>query len=286
MLKAAGCAPTAIGEMYVIGPPRSGTTLVGLLFAGGGDALSLSEPYLTHSILPDWQLQRFFHSFETKAGLRRMRPPNHARAETMGRFFRLLARENGFRRLVVKETYRREGLTGIWHNEPLLDDLAASGVPTVLLIRNPYDVAASTIKLCKWVIGFPGRLLRLRMPYLVSFTDREHVVRWAAANWVHYVEWTRRRGLPVERYEDIVSDPREAVQRICADRGIPYCEAMSDSTAPRVAFDGVGDWDVLRKPRPVDKKAIGRGRQLSDEERAIVRQMCVGVAGELGYELG
>ena len=98
MLKATGCAPTAIEEMYVIGPPRSGTTLVGLLFAGGGDALSLSEPYLTHSILPDWQLQRFFHSFEKKARLRRMRPPNHAGAGAMGRFFRRLAKSARFAR--------------------------------------------------------------------------------------------------------------------------------------------------------------------------------------------
>ena len=282
MLKATGSVLTAVDEMYVIGPPRSGTTLVGLLFAGGENALSLSEPYLTHSILPDWQLQRFFHSFEKKAGMRRLRPPHNVAAPAMGPFFRRLAQENGFRRLVVKETYRREGLTGIWHNERLLDDLVATGKPTVLLIRNPYDVAASTIKLCKWVIGLPGRLLRLRMPYLVSFSDRAHVVRWAAANWVHYVEWTRRLGLPVERYEDIVSDPRGAVQRMCAVRGIPYCEAMSDSTAPRVAFDGVGDWDVLRKPRPVDKKAIGRGRQLSDEEREIVRRTCADVAGRWG----
>ena len=285
MPNATGRTSQTVEELYVIGPPRSGTTLVGLLFAGGGNAISLSEPYLTHSILPDWQLQRFFYSFQKKAALHRLRPPGHARAVQMGRFFRRLASVNGFRRLVIKETYRREGLAESWHNEPLLDDLASSGGPVVSLIRNPYDVAASTIKLCRWVIGFPGRLLRLRMPYLVAFRDRAHVVRWAAANWVHYVAWARRRGLTVERYEDIVSDPQGTVARMCAERGIAYCAAMSDSTQPRVAFDGVGDWDVLRKPRPVDKKAIGRGRQLSAAEREIVCATCADVAGEFGYDL-
>ena len=59
---------------YLIGPPRSGTTLVGYLLGGLDGVMSLSEPYLARGILDNWQLQRFYYQFQRDACLCRLRP--------------------------------------------------------------------------------------------------------------------------------------------------------------------------------------------------------------------
>ena len=272
-------------ELYIIGPPRSGTTLLAHLVGGGQSVLSFSEPYLCYSIMPPWQLNRFFYRFEKSAGLQRRRPPFRGDAQQFAGFLRRLASDNGFRYLAVKETYRYKGLTPIWHNGPLLDRVVAGTDPVVALIRHPYDIAASTIKLCRWVIGLPGRIIRLRLPNLCGFSSATEVVRWAADNWVAYVNWARRHGLNLLRYEDFVADPRRELQAICTAVGWPFAESMLDGQRRRAAFGGLGDLGVLMKPRPVDRKSVGHGQRLNDAQRHIVREACHALAHEFDYTL-
>jgi hypothetical protein len=241
-------------ELYIIGPPRSGTTLLAHLIGGGQDVLSFSEPHLCRSIMPPWQLNRFFYRFEKSVGLRRRRPPFRGDARQFTDYLRRLARDNGFHYLAIKETYRHHGLTPIWHNGPLLDRIVAGTAPVIALVRHPYDIAASTIKLCRWVIGLPGRFIRLRLPNLCGFPDSTEVVRWAADNWVSYVNWARKHGLNLLRYEDFVADPRHELQAICEAVGLPFADSMLDGQQRRAAFGGIGDLGVLMKPRPVDRK--------------------------------
>jgi hypothetical protein len=272
-------------ELFIIGPPRSGTTMLARLLGGGAGVLCLSEPFLTRAIMPPWQLNRFFYHFQKSAGLLRRRPPFHGSAWEFGCFLRRMAGDNGFGCLVIKETYRRRGLKSIWHNESLLDELVASRAPVVALIRHPYDVAASTIKLCRWVIGLPGRMIRLRLPNLHAFPDANEVVRWAADNWASYVGWSRRRGLSLIRYEDIVADPRRELKAICRTCHLEFVESMLDGQRQRTAFGGVGDLEVLTRPRPVDQESVGHGQRLTDEQRRIVRDACEPLAGDFDYAL-
>ncbi len=270
---------------YILGPPRSGTTMLGYVLAGGSGVLSLSEPYLAHSVTRDWQLHRMFLRLQATGKLRRRRPPFHGDSEQFGAFLRQMALDNGYRRIVIKETYRRAAPHPDWSNESLIERLASSGAPILALIRHPYDVAASTIKLCRWVIGLPGWFLRLRAPNLPTFRTATDVVRWAAGNWHAYVEWTRHHGLPLTRYEDFVCDPERRLRDVCARLQVPFEPRMLDFSHRRMAFGGLGDPEVLRTPRPIDRTAIGRGRRLSDEQLRIVRERCGAQAAELGYDL-
>jgi len=268
---------------YVIGPPRSGTTLVGYLLAGGAATLSLSEPFLTWAILPDWALQRFYCKYQRSAGLRRRRPPFRPDRTQFQRFLHRMAAENGFDALVVKETYRRTGLSPQWHNEPLLEWLVRSGAPAVGLIRQPCDLAASSLHLFRWVTGPRRWLVRLRAPHAPAFRDRTAVVRWAAQNWNAFVAWARRHQLPLFRYEDIISQPQIQLPVICQRCGLEFRETMLDHRHPRSAFGGMGDWRVLRTPRPIDRRSVGRGGELTEGQRAVVRELCAATARELGY---
>ncbi len=270
---------------YILGPPRSGTTMLGYVLAGANGVLSLSEPYLAHSVTRDWQLQRMFMRLQVTGGLRRRRPPFHGSSEQFGAFLRKMALDNGYHHIVIKETYRRTGLHPDWCNEPLIERLAAGGDPILALIRHPYDVAASTIKLCRWVIGPPGWFLRLRARNLPTFPTATHVVRWAAENWRSYVDWAQAHDLTLTRYEDFVRAPETHLDAICAQFGIPCEPHMLDFSHRRLAFGGLGDPEVLKAPRPIDRTAIGRGQRLTAEQRELVRDLCASSAEALGYDL-
>lgn len=259
--------------------------MLGFLLAGGRRVMSLSEPHLAHAILPGWQLQRFFRDHQKSGGLRRRRPPFRADADAFGRFLRDSAIANGYRGLVIKETYRRSGLHPDWCNEPLLDKLVELHPSVVALIRRPYDVAASSIKLCRRVIGPQGWFIKLRMWNMPTFSSATHVVRVAAENWAAYVKWAHRHGLALLRYEDFVEEPEPQLRAICERLGVEFEPNMLDYTHARADFGGLGDPGVLRTPRPVDKSAIGRGNTLTDEQRAIVREHCAAGAADLDYKL-
>jgi hypothetical protein len=270
---------------FVIGPPRSGTTLLGYLLAGGDGVAALSEPFLAYAILPDWTLQRFFHNFQKSAGLRRCKPPHHADAERFSRFLHRMVAENGFCRLVIKETYRRHGLIPRWHNEALLDQLLGGNEPVVGLIRHPDDVAASTIKLARWVTGPRGTLVRIRARNLPGFRNTNQVVRWAADNWVSYVDWVRRHGLRIVRYEDLVQNPRQQLEAVCRHCRLEFEERMLDYAHARAVFGGLGDGSVLKTPRPIDRNSIGHGQRLTDAQRRVVREVCERAARDFDYTL-
>ncbi|MFQ5807839.1 MAG: sulfotransferase [Phycisphaerae bacterium] len=267
----------------MVGPPRSGTTLLAYLLAGGEGVLSLSEPFLAHAVQPDWRLQRFFHVYQRAAGLRRRRPPRRGNIERFARFLCRMAAENGFRHLVIKETYRRSARNADWHSEPLLDRLVRGKESVIALIRHPCDVVASSIGLCRWLTRPRGWLVRLRWPNFPTFRNTTAVVCWAAENWARYVNWVQQRDLCLVRYEDLVREPGRQLEALCRHFGMGFQESMLDYARTRVAFGGLGDWGVLKTPRPVDQKSIGHGRRLTAEQRRLVRAACQHAARGFDY---
>jgi hypothetical protein len=273
-------------ELLILGPPRSGTTLMGHLLGGADGVLCLSEPFLSYAVMTHWQLNRFYYYFEKSAGLRRLRPPREGRVERYASFLRKLAGMNALRYLAIKETFRDEMRDPRWRNVALLDRLVDSGNPIVALIRHPYDVAVSTIRLCHWVIGMRGRLLSIRLPALPVFRNRTEVVASAARNWTNYSLWARRHGLDLLRYEDFVGEPEPHLREICRRCELPFDPQMLDHRRPRAAFGGLGDPGLLRKgARPVTTKSVGQADKLTTEQREIVKSACAEHAPEFGYTL-
>jgi hypothetical protein len=167
-----------------------------------------------------------------------------------------------------------------------LEKLVAAGNPIVALIRHPYDIAASTIRLCHWVTGARGWLLHFRWPVLPVYRNRTEIVRSAARNWTRYCEWAGRHGFGLLRYEDFVGAPEPHLRSICERCGLPFDESMLDHAKPRVAFGGLGDPGLLRQgPRPVTTQSVGQAHKLTPEQREIVADTCAQPAAELGYTL-
>jgi hypothetical protein len=264
-----------VKPIFMIGPPRTGTTLLSRLLASGEGVLSLSEPFHLHAILH-------------RCGFRRTRLPTRCAPEQYLSFLRRMAEVNGLRHLVIKEVFHELGLRSPFRNLGLLNRITAHGDRMIGIIRHPYDTAASTVGLLHWLLGqHRGCIIRLLLPSVPRFRDDSHIVRWAAANWAHFADWSRERELFVVRYEDLVADPAGMLPRICDHLGLPFHERMLTHHRYRpAAFGGGGDPKVmLRAARPVHRESVGRGQDLSRRQQLSVVAACGRQAASFGYSL-
>lgn len=245
--------------------------------------MSLSEPYLAQSIFGPRRLTGHFRRIAKKQMLKFTPPGQSADPGAFLRYLESLASLNDIQTLVIKETYR-QGQE--WDNVKLLDWIAAGSAPVLGITRHPYDAAVSTLKFCRWWRGIVGRLVRLWIPRLPLFSNDVILMEYFAANWSGFVRWTRQRNLTITCYEDLVRGPEQALREICDKVGIAFHPAMTDSSAPRVAFGGLGDPGVInKKPRNVHAASVNRKSELPPHLLEIVRTGCADSAREVGYEL-
>lgn len=270
----------------LIGPPRSGTTLAAYLLAGGTGVLALSEPFLALAALPHWRLCRLFARLQRASKLTRLLPPRDETRERFARFVSDFARASGRPHLVLKETFRAGALPLRWRNQRWLQEQLDAGTRSVALIRHPYDTVASTVKLARYLTGWRGRLAALRWSGLPWFADPDAVTRWAAENWAALADWVGVCGIPVVRYEDLLTDTESTLRAMCQALAVPYERRMLDFDIRKRPIGGLGDPGVLLEPpRPIDRAAVGRGQALSDAQRTAVRGCCTEAAATHAYDL-
>lgn len=270
----------AIKTMFVVGLPRSGTTLLTYLLAGLPRTLTLSEPFLVHSVVPHWRLRRFFSRVKASAGLCFVSaPPKDADENELLIFLEDMARRNQYSSLIIKETYR---VASNWDNVAFLDHMA-SRYPVAAIIRHPYDVTVSSLRAFHWCRGLAGRMLRLWAPRMPLFANDRELVEHVGHNWSCYARWCMFNGITTMRYEDLVSDPQAQLRIVCDGFGQPFDERILDNGHARTAFGGIGDPVVMRRPEAVNKRSLGRGHLLGRELRGIVAQACGETATEMGY---
>ena len=271
----------AAGTVFVIGPPRSGTTLLSYLMAGGEKVLSLSEPFRLQRVFPNWGLRWTFWRLQRSAGLLRMPAPRYTDGEGFLSYMREVAVANGLRHLVIKETYRSDRA---WANVGLLDWFVKTGEPMAVIIRHPYDAAVSTLRMFRLWRGIVGKLVRPIVPDLPLFSGDREIVEYFAESWLSFVAWCKFNGLHLTRYEDLVSEPEPRLREICNRCGLPFDERMLDHRHARGPFGGIGDPGVMARPaRPVSARSVGRKRQLPNALRRIIADRCAATAACIDY---
>lgn len=274
---------TDVRVVYLIGLPRSGTTLLAHLFAGLPDSLSLSEPYLARSIYGPWRLRRFMRRIGRETKLATV-PPFEATTESAFQEYILrLAAANRLSNLLIKETFR-SGQS--WENVESLDRLASGTDPVITIIRHPYDVAVSSLRFARWWRGIVGRLLRLVAPALPLFRNDLALIEYCADNWNRFADWCAQNASHQIRYEDLARDPSGCLREACASVGLPFDPRMVDHTHPRGAFGGIGDPGVMNRPaRPVGTGSVGRKHLLKPEFVEVIASQCADRCVRFGYEL-
>jgi hypothetical protein len=276
--------------VFVVGIPRSGTTLLGYLLAGGENVLCLSEPFFLRMVTPRRLLPWSLRWLHRAINIRHAPPPGSCDDERFLRYLEELADRHGSSFLVIKETYR---VGPAWENVEVLDRLAAGSDSVVAIVRDPYDTALSTLRF--WRL-WPARLQAVertlyRMVGLLGqvppqFSDGRDLVHYVARNWVDFADWCQRHSLYVVRYEDLVHDPRPRLRELCEHCGLLFDERMLDHLHPRRSFAGIGDPGMMnRPPKPVSVHSTGRRYQLAPEYRQIVAGKCASAAAALGYAL-
>lgn len=245
--------------------------------------MSLSEPYLAQSIFGPGRLARHFRRLARTQKLAFTPPPESKDPATFLHYLERLASLNGITTLVIKETFRQEQE---WDNVEVLNWIASGPRPIQGITRHPYDAAVSTLRFCRWWRGIVGRLVRIWIPRLPLFANDTILMKYFAANWSSFVRWSREKGIAVTRYEDLVLDSEATIKQICINTGMTFHSGMTDPQAPRVAFGGIGDPEVVnRKPRPIHGRSVGRKKELAPDLLKIVQSVCGETARELGYEL-
>ena len=269
--------------IFIIGPPRSGTTLLSYLLAGGEGVLSLSEPFRLYRVFPNWGLRWTFWRLQRSAGLLRMPPPTHSHEADFLDYMRDLTVANNLSHLVIKETYRSDRE---WANVGLLDWLIKTDEPVIAIIRHPYDAAVSTLRMFRLWRGVVGRLVRPIVPDLPLFSGDREIVEYFAESWLSFTAWCGVNGLHVIRYEDLVRQPDRRLREICDRCGLPFDERMLDHRHPRGPFGGIGDPGVMARPaKPVNARSVGRKRELPGVLRSTIAARCSAIAQQFDYTL-
>jgi len=271
--------------VFVIGCPRSGTTLLTLMLSSHS---RLAIPPETRFLLPVFRRRRSFGDLTVKPNRRRLARAVVRRngtkfghlgldaervkkevirgAPTMGSAlaapYRLYAADRGKPRWGDKRP-------GYFRNVGVIRELFPDA-QVVHLVRDPRDCVASLKRMSWWRHGTVG----------------------AVATWVHAVDLARaaRRRLPADafhelRYEDLVADPRHELQRLCSFLGEEFEEAMLDhqGEAARLPERQRDAWHRETQNEVGTQRVGTYAGVLTPEEVALVERVAGSRMRRLGY---
>lgn len=279
--------PVNLHTALIVGPPRSGTTLLCRLLASGPETLGLSEPFHMRRMLPLPLLQGFFQYIKWRnPTLRHLPPPRRCNDAAYLDYLRRLATRNGKSQLVLKELFHERDVPESFRNIELFERLAKHEISTLAIIRHPADAVASLVALLRWLLTSWRRLLiRTRWTFpQMAWTDHQFAA-WAAMNWAHFAEWTWERNLFVVRYEELTARPGPTLRRVCERAGLTFDPWMVEHHRHRPGgFGGVGSPEVIFKSdQAIHCRSVGRGRQLPRQDYDMVAEICGPQADMFGY---
>ncbi len=276
-------ATASAKTVFLVGPPRSGTTLLAFLLAGGPQVLSLSEPFRLHEVFPRYGLRWIARSLRKRHNFRAGAPPQGSTDSVVLEFLREAAQHNNLRSLVIKETFRSDLA---WANVALLDSFVRSGDPVIGIIRHPFDCAVSTLRMFRLWRGIVGHLTQFIVPDLPLFRGDADIAEYVAKTWNDFAEWCATREVFLIRYEDLARNPEDTLRSICVECDVAFHHCMLDHEHPRGPFAGIGDPGVMtRKARPVSVRSVGRKKQLPRVLREILVRRCSEHARRFDYSL-
>jgi hypothetical protein len=273
--------------VFVIGCPRSGTTLLTLMLSSHS---ALAIPPETRFLLPVFRRRRSFGDLTDRPNRRRLAravvrrkgtkflhlglEPERVKKEvvegapTLGTAlaapYRLYAADRGKARWGDKRP-------GYFRNVGVLRALFPDA-QVVHLVRDPRDCVASLKGMAWWKHGTVG----------------------AVATWVHAVDLARAasRSLPAGafhelRYEDLVADPRTELQRLCAFLGLDFEESMlaHQDEAARLPERQRGRWHRETQNEVGTQRVGTYAEVLTPTEVALVERVAGSRMRRLGYDL-
>jgi hypothetical protein len=278
---AAGAVNPLQRPIFVVGCPRSGTTLVQCILSASSHAFSLPETHFFSWVLP--VLGRSASDAVSAADLRRAREAFETEAELSfpDRFWADLQGRDALLALdiflAVVEHFRPAPEQRVIEKTPrhvLQLDMIGETFPGALfvnVVRDPIDVASS----------LQG------VPFESSRSMLSHAQRWLES--IQAAQSYARRApgrLHTLVYERLVREPEAQVRALCTFVGLPYEPAMLEEFG-REAARNVGrheDWKrEVTSGAILDRKGVWRTR-LTPGQAWLVAQATRGARRTYGYE--
>ena len=266
--------------IFVVGCPRSGTTLVQCILSASSHAFSMPE---THYF--SWVLPAIGATPETPIGANRLdalRRAFEAEAELVlpESFWTMLGARPGLTALeifvlIVDHFREAPGLRAIEKTprHVLQLDVIAAAFPDALfveVVRDPIDVASS-------LLGVPFESSRSVLSYAQRWTESIHAARAFAR--------TRRERLRTVVYEQLARDPDAIVRDLCTFVDLPFESAMLVEFG-RQAARNVGSGEAWKRDVQsgviVNRQGVWRER-MTPGQAWLVAQATRGLRREFGY---
>jgi hypothetical protein len=257
---------------FLLGLPRSGTTLLAHLLQLHPDVLAPPEPWLMLALEAFGKVDR---DHPADASLLGMATDDFLKAIGRREFYRIVADtaygqylSTSRKRCFIDKTPR------YWMSLDFIDQLYPD-VPQILLLRNPYAVAASLKS--TWGVS----LLWDHCPpgHAAHFADR------TLGNPALAARLTRPRTYVI-RYEDLVASPLAQVQELISSLGYDpdkLTEIASDDFDYR-RHSRFGDSNILGRPNPdVGSVDLWKSILSTKEMQAITDMISPKMIKKLGY---
>jgi hypothetical protein len=268
--------------IFVVGCPRSGTTLVQCILSASSEAFSLPE---THFFA--YVLQAIGATPETRVGQKQLRLANAALESAAeltlpASFWSELEGRADLRALdiflAVVEHYRPPLSAGLRAIEKTprhvlhLETIARAFPDAIFVevVRDPIDVASS-------LLGVPFESSRSMLSYAQRWTESIQAAR--------AFDRTSPGRLQTIVYEKLVREPEAAVRELCAFAGLGYEPAMLEEFG-REAARNVGRGEAWKRDVKsgviVDRQGVWRSR-MTPGQAWLVAQATRGQRRDFGY---
>ena len=267
---------------FLIGPPRSGTTLLSVLLGRSPQAYCPPELWLA---LPATRLGRTraaVHHDDSDAALA-YRAISAALGESVLHDLEARALVAAYNRVAARKPEVELLVDKTPRYYKIVPELASlfSNARFVLLVRDPRDIAAS------WKTSWKADLQMLATPEGVR--DDSYDVFCAPALMLGARELLGDRAHWL-RYEDLVAEPETELRAVCEFLELEYSDALLDYHAdPELVAlhkaSALGDQEIWRRDA-IDGASIGRWREVLSVPELERVTACVGPAvfEALGYE--
>ena len=166
-----------INTVLILGPPRTGTTLLGYLLAGGKHVQYFSEPFIfpkNRKIIKQIIRLRLRKKFN-------LTPPKNDGMQSLLQYFKNVATNYHCEHLLIKETYR---MNFVLPNSQEIEQIISKFDSSIAVVRHPYNAAYSTIQNLRYWHGISGTFLLLINPEIYKFKDDTEILEWFCENWI------------------------------------------------------------------------------------------------------
>lgn len=253
---------------FVIGHPRSGTTLLAWLLDSHANIAVVPENFLCHLLLDEEAPPRH-EIYERPIPIVRAGQSLEALGETRSAFLRRLAQlidgifadyaaRQGKKRWVEKQLFVPRALD-------LLDAVFGYSARYIYIVRHGLDAAFSSSERYGWTRGTP-------LTRETSHNLRNYLQLWIDNNelYADFYEVNQKRCLLV-RYEDLVTSPEPVARRIFEFLGEPWQPSIFDDMQRQEHHRHMGDNKILAEGgAKIDPSRRGRWKSWHP---ALVRQL-------------